>query len=224
MESEEHLQETFYIMLNEGTEALPYEPYGTTTTYTQFSIADGAGSVAIGAGTHAKKQASTALGLGTVAARDRQVVIGQYNVEDTTNGLVMGWGWTSNDPKNVMTVSTEGAGWFRGGLFVNGSNKETAQKVATEAKATEIAKNEVTKLVNGAPAALDTLNELATALRKNENIVNVLEDAIENKFDKVFESENLFIPTESLHGEDGPGTYGYSDYSFWVINTAGATF
>jgi hypothetical protein len=89
-------------------------------------------SVAIGVGAVAKNSASLAFGLGTVSARDRQVVIGQYNVEDTSNPFVIGWGWNPGAPRNIVTISTEGAAWFKSSVYVGGTSQANAQKLATE--------------------------------------------------------------------------------------------
>lgn len=56
----------------------------------------------------------------------------------------------------------------------------------------------ITNLVNSAPETLDTLGELATALQENEDIVNVLNQAIIEKADKTYIDELIAgIPTES---------------------------
>lgn len=56
------------------------------------------------------------------------------------------------------------------------------------------AQQAIQNLVNGAPEALDTLDELAAALKDNANIVTVLENAIAKKADK---SEIPTIPEET---------------------------
>lgn len=43
----------------------------------------------------------------------------------------------------------------------------------------------ISSLVNGAPAAMDTLKELADAISSNESVVSALNSAIGNKVDKV---------------------------------------
>lgn len=95
--------------------------------------ARGGGSFALGNGVIAKSQSSFALGLGTVAARDRQVVIGQYNQENTTDAFVIGWGWSAASPVTVHTVSTGGGAWYKGGVRVGGSDYASASNLATEA-------------------------------------------------------------------------------------------
>lgn len=56
----------------------------------------------------------------------------------------------------------------------------------------------VTNLVGSAPETLDTLGELATALQENEEVVEVLNQAITVKADKTYVDELIAnIPTES---------------------------
>lgn len=43
----------------------------------------------------------------------------------------------------------------------------------------------ISNLIDGAPETLDTLNELAQALKDNQDVVDVLNDAIANKVDKI---------------------------------------
>lgn len=57
---------------------------------------------------------------------------------------------------------------------------ETANRYADEKIAEKI-----TELINGAPAELDTLKELAEELRENEGVMETLTAAIGNKVDKV---------------------------------------
>ena len=56
----------------------------------------------------------------------------------------------------------------------------------------------VAALVGSAPETLDTLEELATALQENDEVVQVLNDAIVTKADKTYVDEAIAnIPTES---------------------------
>ena len=56
----------------------------------------------------------------------------------------------------------------------------------------------VAALVGSAPETLDTLEELATALQENDEVVQVLNDAIATKADKTYVDEAIAnIPTES---------------------------
>ena len=57
---------------------------------------------------------------------------------------------------------------------------------------------QVANLVGSAPETLNTIGELATALQENEDVVNVLNQAITEKADKTYVNELIAgIPTES---------------------------
>lgn len=56
----------------------------------------------------------------------------------------------------------------------------------------------VADLVNSAPETLDTLGELATALQNNEEVVDVLNQAITNKADK----EEILLKTEQILNDE----------------------
>ena len=45
--------------------------------------------------------------------------------------------------------------------------------------------NKISALINGAPETLDTLDEIAAALKDNDDIIDVLNESIGNKVDKV---------------------------------------
>lgn len=55
----------------------------------------------------------------------------------------------------------------------------------TSAEVTTIVNTAIDNLVNGAPAALDTLKELADAIDANSSVVDALNAAIGNKVDKI---------------------------------------
>ena len=57
---------------------------------------------------------------------------------------------------------------------------------------------QITNLVDSAPDTMNTLGELATALKENQDVVAVLDSAITNKADKAYVDELIAnIPTES---------------------------
>ena len=58
--------------------------------------------------------------------------------------------------------------------------------------------DQISNLINSAPETLDTLGELAAAFQENDDIVNVLNEAITTKADKTYVEELIAdIPTES---------------------------
>ena len=70
-------------------------------------------------------------------------------------------------------------------IRANAAKGATALQAIPEGYATEeYVNNKISDLVNGAPDTLDTLDEIAAALKDNADIVTVLEGAISNKLDK----------------------------------------
>lgn len=97
---------------------------------------------------------------------------------------IVGNGTKEDARSNAHTLDWDGNAWYQGDVFVgstSGTNKdEGSKKLATE----EYVNTEVANLVNSAPETLDTLGELATALKENSDIVDILNSAITNKADK----------------------------------------
>lgn len=67
----------------------------------------------------------------------------------------------------------------------------SAQVSNAQTAAQDYADRKVAALVNGAPSTLDTLDELAAALKDNADIVDVLNGSISNKQDKVLKFTNV---------------------------------
>ena len=88
-----------------------------------------------------------------------------------------------------------------GALNIIQGNAETAGSIAkVEADAKAYADQKVADLVNGAPETLDTLDELAAALKDNAGVLDAIEQAFDNKLlnkvDKV-EGSRLITETEA---------------------------
>lgn len=160
-------------------------PDGTTKTE-----ASGGHSTALGQGTKASGQSSLAQGLGTIANGPKQSVFGQYNVADTSKVQIVGWG-TKSAPRNIYTLDTNGNATFSGSVTSNGN------KLINATEASEIATLAVAKVVDSAPEELNTLRELAVALKDTEDAAaamvkeiakkvdtTTMEEAIANKADK----------------------------------------
>lgn len=138
------------------------------------------------------------------AARSVQRIFGQYNVANTSSDAVrfvdiVGWGTSDTDRKNIYTLDTYGNATFTGTVTANGSTLATEEYVSSEiqkipapdltAYATKeytdnTVKTEITKLVDSAPEALDTLGELAEALNNHEDAYDALLETIGNKVDR----------------------------------------
>lgn len=83
----------------------------------------------------------------------------------------------------------------------------TAQVSSAQTAAQNYTDTKIAALVNGAPETLDTLDEIAGALKDNANIVDVLNGSIANKQDKTLKFENL---TASSWVSDAT----YTDYPY----------
>ena len=162
----------------------------TATARGDYSHAEGSGE-AIGVKSHAEgnqskanAEGSHAEGYNTLASGQYQHVQGKYNVEDTTGTYahIIGNGTGSGVRSNAHTVDWNGNAWYKGDVYIGGTNQETnAKKLATES----YVNNKVSGLVDSAPETLDTLKELATALGNDPNFATTISNQIGNKVDKV---------------------------------------
>lgn len=162
----------------------------TATARGDYSHAEGSGE-AIGVKSHAEgnqskanAEGSHAEGYNTLASGQYQHVQGKYNVEDTTGTYahIIGNGTGSSARSNAHTVDWNGNAWYKGDVYIGGTNQETnAKKLATE----DYVNNKVSGLVDSAPETLDTLKELATALGNDPNFATTITNQIGNKVDKV---------------------------------------
>ena len=66
---------------------------------------------------------------------------------------------------------------------INGADNVEGSIAKAEKDAKDYADQQIAALVDGAPETLDTLNELAAALRDNENVLDAVEQAFDNKLD-----------------------------------------
>ena len=153
-----------------------------------YSIALGSGSDALGeasfawgTGSEAKGRASYAGGHHAIASGNYQHVLGKDNKEDTENKYVFIIGNGEIGAKsNALTVNWNGNTWVKGSLFVGGNDEASGSKVATEA----YVGTAIAALVNTAPEALNTLNELAAALGNDPNFATTVATEIGKKADK----------------------------------------
>lgn len=109
-----------------------------TTANAQSSHAEGEDTVA-------SKRYSHAEGFGTKAAGRSQHTEGEYNVVDDSGDFtvrgkyihIAGNGADDENRSNAYTLDWDGNGCFAGDVYVNGTDKETGNKVATEGFVTE---------------------------------------------------------------------------------------
>ena len=166
-------------------------------------IASGNHSHIEGCSTTASGNQSHAEGYYTIASGDYQHTQGKYNIESNTLAHIVGNG-VSGTRSNAHTLDWNGNAWFAGDVYVgstSGKDKdEGSNKLATETYVQEeIAKidvssqpieglatetyvqGQISALVNSAPEALNTLNELAAALGNDENFANTIMELIGQK-------------------------------------------
>ena len=91
--------------------------------------------------------------------------------------------------------------------------KSEANTLHTEIK--DYVDTEVAALVNSAPETLDTLGELAAAFEENEEVVDVLNEAIATKYS----SDNPPpYPVTSIEGKTGAVTLNHETWTFTLAN------
>ena len=172
--------------------------YGTASGYA--SHIEGGGSYAQGSCSHAEGLATTAKGnyshsegRYTIASSNNQHVEGCANIEDAASEYIhIAGNGDFGAPSNAHTLDWDGNAWFSGDVYVgstSGINKDAgSKKLATE----EYVETEVASLVGSAPETLNTIEELASALNNNANIITVLNDAIASKAN----SSNVYSKAE----------------------------
>jgi hypothetical protein len=121
--------------------------------------------------TIAEGQAAVAIGIGTTAEGAAQLVQGKYNVVDSSYAHIVGNGSSGTDRSNAYTLDWSGNASFAGDV------KSNNKKLATE----EYVKSEIEGLVDTAPEALNTLNELAEALGEDPNFATTVMTEIGKK-------------------------------------------
>ena len=104
-----------------------------------------------------------------------------YNSDRYFYAHIVGNGTAEDARSNAHTLDWKGNAWYSGDVYVgstSGTNKdEGSKKLATE----EFVNTSIANLVDSAPDTLNTLNELATAIQENDNIIDTLNATITNK-------------------------------------------
>jgi hypothetical protein len=109
-----------------------------------------------------------------------------------TETTVSNWGFT----KNTGTYSKPNGGIPKSDLSSTvqtslGKADTALQSIPSEYATTGYVDNKVAALVNGAPETLDTLDEIAAALKDNADIVDVLNNSISKKQDNLVSGDNI---------------------------------
>ena len=161
----------------EGLGSVTFEAYSHAEGYHTVSNgpgthAEGRGTISEGMWSHAENYGAYAKGWGshaegnsTIASGEAQHVQGRFNIEDTENKYahIVGNGEYAKKRSNAHTLDWSGNAWFKGNVFVNGTSQVDAQKLATE----EFVNNQIASLVDSAPDAMNTLNELANSINNH---------------------------------------------------------
>ena len=148
------------------------------------------------------------------------------------NNITLNGTLTSSGALNSNVIATSGASSFNdvtinGTLNMNAGTSATITNLSAPTNANDAARkvdvdNAVANLVDSAPAALDTLNELAAALGDDSDFSNTITTSIGTKLPKAGGTMTGHIilsadPTQPLH----PTTKNYSDTTF--LGLAGGT-
>ncbi len=159
---------------NEGSHA----EGNSTTAYGNYSHAEGSRTNASGNQSHAE-------GIWTIAASESQHTQGKYNIEDKNNKYahIVGNGTSTSKRSNAHTLDWDGNAWFAGDVYIGGigQDDESAEKLVKSSELNaeinacrSYAEQKINDLINGAPEALDTLNELAAALNEDANFATAI--------------------------------------------------
>lgn len=169
-----------------------------STIIGNYSHAEGQNAMASGSHSHAEGQSTEASG-------ECQHVQGKYNIEDTNNQYahIVGNGPNDNARSNAHTLDWEGNAWFQGEVYIGGAGQDDSAAVKL-AKVSDIPSIEglattsyvdtaVASLVNSAPEALNTLDELAAALGDDSNFATTVTNQIAAKQDAITGTAGQFV-------------------------------
>lgn len=95
--------------------------------------------------------------------------------------------------------------------MIGGGRMSVIKRYATE----DYVEETVANLVNSAPETLDTLGELAVAFQENEEVVDVLNQAIATKYSA---DNPPPYPVTSVEGKTGAITLSYEIWTFTLAD------
>jgi hypothetical protein len=180
------------------------------------SHAEGCESHAEGYASHAEGNYSHAVGRSQHVQGEYNLVDPEYN-PDTPNDRakyahIVGNGTSDTARSNAHTIDWSGNAWFQGNVYVGGTGQDDSAAVklakisdipSIEGLATESYVNTaVASLVNSAPEALNTLDELAAALGDDSNFATTVTNQIAAKQDAITGTAGQFV----VIGADGKPT------------------
>lgn len=148
--------------------------------------------------TEANGQYSHAEGKNTITNDLAGHVQGKYNLTTSGYAHVVGNG-EANKPSDAHRLDWNGNAWFAGDITMKGD-----KKVASE----EYVENTIAELVDSAPAALNTLNELAAALNDDANFATTMTTELSKKATK--DELTAGLATKA------PAGYGYGESPIYL--------
>lgn len=133
-----------------------------------------------------------------------------YNIIDLKGNQIQGVGAPSADTDAATKISAQGQADAAEAAAIAAAALDATSKADTaQAAAATYTDGKITDLVNGAPAVLDTLNELAVALGNDENFSTTITTLIGTK---------ASIATGSV---TGAGTSTANGYEYTVTHSLG---
>lgn len=192
---------------------------GSTIASRKYSHAEGYYTNASGENSHAEGfytnvygTNSHVEGCGTNASGMNQHVQGKYNKSSSAYVHIVGNGTSDNARSNAHTLDWRGNAWFQGDVYVGGTGQddEAAERLAKMSDIPSIegfasesyVDTKLAAIVNSAPEALNTLDELAAALGDDSNFATTVTNQIASKQDSITGTEGQFV----VIGADGKPT------------------
>lgn len=204
--------------------------YTTASGEASFSggmetTASGIVSFAFGECGAASGESATAFGAYTKASRKDQIVVGKYNVEDTTGANshslgdyaeIVGNGTADNSRSNARTTDWNGNGWFAGDVYVgstSGTNKDSgSKKLATEDYVTNNAISTTNLTVTSNATNLVDVATTAGFYKVPSNCW-IYSDSTSSTANRIYGQTGDIVHIEpQIEDDDGEGNISYTTY------------
>ncbi len=148
--------------------------------------------------------------------------VGSEQFRFTKDGKLYKGGKTTDEFENIKSLSTQTLSWngTNGVLTLSGGNSvDLDGRYATPADITAA----INGLVDGAPTALNTLNELAAAIGDNDSYASTITTALGNKADVSHNHDSVYVKNSSL-GIIGNNPTTVGSTAGWPMNPTGGTY
>jgi hypothetical protein len=149
---------------------------GFNTIASDFSAhAEGSCTIASGPRSHAE-------GWYTIAAGEYQHVQGRYNIEDTENRYahIVGNGIDPDYRRNICTLDWDGNVWFKGDVYVQGTDQDNAQKLSSGVDTIHL-QNQITLLRNFVDFQIPNANQRIETLQQEVAELRAIIEELKNK-------------------------------------------